>query len=170
MKKTENSRVLLHAFSTFQAGGPQLRFVDLANTFGSEFKHLIVAMDGRFDAVERLHRGVDYQTIPLSVVRGGALANRVQFKTLLRMYRPDVLLSYNWGAVEWIAANLPQSVPQVHVEDGFRPDEARRQLPRRLWARRALFLASGVRVVVPSQLLQKAAEGWWVPPTRASLQ
>ncbi len=169
MPATDHQRVLLHAFSTFQAGGPQLRFVDLANAFGSEFKHLLVAMDGRFDAAERLAPGVNFKILSLAAARGGALANRGRCRALLDLHRPDMLLSYNWGAVEWIAANLPQRMPQVHIEDGFRPDEAMGQLRRRMWARRLLFLASGVRLLVPSQRLRDVAATWWVPSARLRL-
>ncbi|MDZ7903753.1 MAG: hypothetical protein U5L01_14985 [Rheinheimera sp.] len=38
-------KTILHAFSTFKLGGPQARFVALANHFGGEYRHIIVAMD-----------------------------------------------------------------------------------------------------------------------------
>ena len=40
------TRTLLHVFSTFTAGGPQIRFAALANHFGRAYRHIVVAMDG----------------------------------------------------------------------------------------------------------------------------
>lgn len=160
---------LLHAFSTFQLGGPQARFVELANAFGPMFRHTIVAMDNRFDAGERLNKSVDWAPLPLEIVKGGALANRGLFRQVLKRVQPDLLMSYNWGAIEWAAANLPRMCPQVHVEDGFGPEEAERQLPRRVWMRRALLGWARVPVVVASRQLERMALNTWrLPASRVS--
>ena len=123
-------RTLLHAFSTFELGGSQARFVQLANAFGPGYRHLIVAMDGRMMAGDRLGPSVNWQPMDIENRRGGALANRSAYRDALLDWQPDMLFSYNWGAIEWAAGNLPQRVPHVHVEDGFGPGEAQRQLPR----------------------------------------
>jgi glycosyltransferase involved in cell wall biosynthesis len=168
MKPTPRSpRLLLHAFSTFALGGPQARFVQLANAFGPQYRHLVMAMDGCFDAGARLGPEVDWQALSLDVVKGGALANRGVFRAALRRHRPDLLLSYNWGAIEWAAANIPRLCPQVHVEDGFGSEEAQQQLPRRVLMRRVLLGMHRVPVLVPSQRLQTlAVEVWKLPPQR----
>lgn len=158
------ARVLLHAFSTFKLGGPQARFVQLAHALGPDYRHLIVAMDNCFDAGERLDPAVRWEPMRLDVVKGGALANRGAFRALLQHLRPDLLLSYNWGAIEWAAANLPRVVPHVHVEDGFGPEEASRQLPRRVWMRRVLLGWNRVSVVVASRNLERMATGVWKLP------
>ena len=81
--------------------------------------------------------------------------------------QPDLLMSYNWGAIEWAAANLPQVCHQVHVEDGFGPEEAARQLPRRVWMRRALLGWARVPVVVISRQLERIAlQEWRLPEHR----
>lgn len=157
-------RLLLHAFSTFKLGGPQARFVQLANALGSEYRHIVMAMDNCFDAGERLNAGVVWETLPLEVHKGGALANRSGFREVLRRMRPDLLLSYNWGAIEWAAANFPRLCPQVHVEDGFGPEEAGVQLPRRVWMRRLLLGLNRVPVVVASRNLEQIAKDIWKLP------
>ena len=49
----------------------------------------------------------------------------------LRAIRPDALLTYNWGSVEWLmSARLSGCRPVVHHEDGFGPVEPERRLPR----------------------------------------
>ncbi len=157
-------RVLLHAFSTFQLGGPQARFVQLANALGPAYEHHVVAMDNRFDAGERLLAEVRWQPVQMNVKKGGLLANRGECRRQIQRLRPDLLLSYNWGAIEWAAANLPRLVPQVHVEDGFGPEEARQQLPRRVWTRRVLLGLGQVPLVVASRRLEAIATDIWKLP------
>jgi len=157
--------VLLHAFSTFKLGGPQARFVQLANAFGARYRHLVMAMDGNYEAGERLEGKVDWQSLRLPVKRGGMLANRPAFRAELRARKPTLLVTYNWGAIEWAAANLPRVVPHVHAEDGFGPDEATRQLPRRVWTRRILLGWAGVPVVVASRNLERIALNIWKLPS-----
>ena len=160
--------LLLHAFSTFKLGGPQARFVQLANAFGPAFRHLVVAMDGCFEAGERLDSAVDWKPLPLKIVKGGALANRNAFEQVLRQRRPDLLLTYNWGAIEWLAANhWPHFIPHVHVEDGFGPEEAQSLLPRRVWMRRWLVGLRRIPTIVASRYLEAIArQHWWVPENR----
>jgi glycosyltransferase involved in cell wall biosynthesis len=80
----------------------------------------------------------------------------------LRSSRPDLLLTYNWGAIEWALANrLSRRIPHLHLEDGFGPDEANGvQLRRRIWGRR-LALGSDTRIVVPSETLRAIAQSRW---------
>lgn len=162
-------RVLLHAFSTFTLGGPQARFVQLANALGPAYHHVVMAMDNCFDAGAGLAPEVLWEPMPVPVVKGGALANRRAFRAILRRVQPDLLLSYNWGAIEWAAANCPRVCPQVHVEDGFGPDEAQGQLPRRVWTRRLLLGLNGLPVVVASRNLERLARSSWkIPAQRVS--
>ena len=160
----KRQRHLLHAFSTFQLGGPQARFVQLANSLGPTYRHTIVAMDNCFDASTRLAQHVLWESLELPVKKGSAVANRRCFRALLCERRPDLLVSYNWGAIEWAAANLPRVCPQVHVEDGFGPEEATRRLKRRSWARRVLLGWGQVQVVVASRTLEHVALREWGLP------
>lgn len=159
-------RTLLHAFSTFELGGSQARFVQLANALGPAYQHLIVAMDGKLMAGERLGPSVNWQVMDIENRRGGALANRASYREALQAWQPDLVFSYNWGAIEWAAGNLPRRVPHVHVEDGFGPGEAVRQFPRRVWGRRAILGLGHATVVVPSRRLAEHAQSWWVPSKR----
>lgn len=158
--------VILHAFSSFSLGGAQSRFVTLANAWGSRYRHVIVAMDGNYQAGERLLPEVPWRALPVAVAKGGGLANRASFRDVLRSLRPQRVFSYNWGAIEWMVANVPRIAPHVHVEDGFGPDEAQGQWARRRWARRLFFAISDSRLVVPSRTLLAAGRDWWVSPAR----
>jgi len=158
-------RTLLHAFSTFRVGGPQVRFCGLANGLLSRYRHVIFAMDGRYDCRERLRSGLDVEIADVLAKKPDTFGNRRRFRKYLREHRPDVLVSYNWGSLEWAMADWPRLVPHVHVEDGFGPEEADRQLSRRVWTRR--FLLADSSVVVPSRTLERIAlDVWKLSPRR----
>src|SRR5438045_2645166 len=117
--------LLLHVFSTFCNGGPQLRIVTIANHLGLAYRHAIIAMDGNTECRERLDRAlaVEFPQNPLR--KGETLKNVKRIRRLLRTLRPDLLLTYNWGAIEWAIANrLRPLVPHIHLEAGFGKDEA----------------------------------------------
>ncbi len=162
-------RVLLHVFSSFAVGGPQVRFARLARLLGDRYRHLIVAMDGAHGARTLLDAGVDYRIHELGLDQAAGLANLPALRAKLKALSPDLLVTYNWGAIEWGLANRPPPLapfrPQVHIEDGFGPEEAHRQLRRRVLARR-LVLARAT-VVLPSRTLYRiAAEVWRLDPAR----
>ena len=69
------------------------------------------------------------------------------------------MLTYNWGAIETVAAARRLQLPLVHHEDGFGPEEAERRLLRRSLMRR--WLLRGVPVVVPSTVLAGIAQSEW---------
>jgi glycosyltransferase involved in cell wall biosynthesis len=154
--------LILQVFYTFDAGGAQVRFVQLANHFKNRYAHIVVAMDGRFGAAEKFipDADVSLRTIPSS--KGRMFANRTPFRRVLSEINPDLLVTHNWGTMEWALADIPRLVPHLHIEDGFGPDEAKSQLPRRVWTRR-LALRNSV-VVLPSRNLHRIARQIWRLP------
>jgi len=150
---------ILHVFSTFAVGGPQRRFVQLAHHFGSRFRNLVRPMDGRTDAAALLDESASTEVQPLGFERGNPLRNIKNARRVLAAVRPDLLVTYNWGATEWGAANHPRLARHIHIEDGFGPEEADRQLLRRTLFRRLVLSQS--TVVVPSQTLKRIALGAW---------
>ncbi len=157
--------LLLHVFSTFATGGPQVRFATIVNHFGPRWRHAVVAMDGNLGCRERLDTALDVAFPALPLVKGNLRANVRTMRAALREMRPATLITSNWGTIEWAVANRLPLVRHVHVEDGFGPEERTAQLPRRVWMRR-LFLA-GRTVVVPSlTLLRIATETWTLNPAR----
>ena len=99
--------------------------------------------------------------------KDGARVRRGELRRVLAGLRPDLMITYNWGAMEAIqAVALRRFAPILHAQDGFGPDEARTQLRRRLWARR-VFLRFCEAAVVPSRNLERIAhEDWWLPMRR----
>jgi glycosyltransferase involved in cell wall biosynthesis len=154
-------KLLLHVFSTFAVGGPQLRFAALAAAFGARYRHIVIAMDGDHACATRLAEGLDVRRQSIEVVKGavGTLGNVRRFRRRLREIAPDVLVTYNWGALEWALANIPRLVCHIHVEDGFGPEERAGQLPRRVLMRRLVLARS--TVIVPSRTLWRIATEVW---------
>ncbi len=160
---------LLHVFSTFAVGGPQTRFATIANRLGSKYRHLIASMSGVTEALELLAPDLEYQTVPVYNARRNILGNVLRFRKELRRLKPDMVVTYNWGALEWAIANrFGPRIPSIHVEDGFGPDEATARLRRRVWLRR-LGLGHKTSIIVPSHNLQRIATAEWrFPETRVT--
>ncbi len=155
-----NPPLCLHVFATFQAAGPQVRTVDLIRAFGGAYRHRILPMDGRAEAAGLLPGGVDAKVLE-PPPKAGSARTAWRLAGRLSELRPDLLLTYNFGAVDaLLAARWKGAPPAIHHEDGFGPDEAAGYKRRRVWLRR-LALPAAARVVVVSAGLEAAALGPW---------
>jgi glycosyltransferase involved in cell wall biosynthesis len=149
---------ILHVFPTFDVGGAQMRFVALAAAMDHRFEHIVIPIDGRRAAAALLPE--DANVAVEDGPAGGSLPSRLMaYRRRILARAPDVLVTYNWGAIEWALANALAGVPHIHIEDGFGPEETKRQIPRRVWARRLALRRS--TVVVPSLTLRALALGRW---------
>lgn len=153
---------LLHVFPSFEVGGPQIRFVQIANRFGRVYRHVVVVLDGVTDVMQRLAPDVDAQLLSLPARSGHLWSNVKIFRNVLARVRPDLLVTYNWGSIEWAIANLDGRFRHLHFEDGFGPEEAEKQVARRVFTRRLVLRRS--TVVVPSQTLYAVARDVWRLP------
>jgi L-malate glycosyltransferase len=160
---------LVHVFPTFGVGGAQVRFAALAKALAREFEHVVVSLDGAWGAERLVPSGVRLRPRPVGVRKGSvlSLANFRAFRNVLHDERPDLLVTYNWGAIEWaLADRLRPICPHLHVVDGFGPEEAQRQLRRRVWMRR-LALSGHAEVAVPSRELRALVlSSWRLDPAR----
>ena len=161
----ERPRTLLHVFPSFAVGGAQMRLVQLANQFGLQYRHRIIAMDGITGAFGLLAPGLDAEVVTVENHRGKAWQNVMHFLKHLRQLKPDLLVTSNWGTIEWAVANRYARIPHVHMEDGFGPGEAQRQFARRVWARRIL-LRKSITVVPSDSLYSIARNSWRLPESR----
>jgi glycosyltransferase involved in cell wall biosynthesis len=155
---------VLHVFPSFGIGGVPLRMVRVINHFGKRFRHTVIALDDDFAAADGfageteviLSSTRQQKAGTAHTVLGGALA--------LRRLRPDLLITYNWGAIEWAMANRLVSVSRhIHIEAGFSQREADSQIFRRVLFRR-WALARCALIVVPSRRLEDLARGVWRLP------
>src|ERR1700754_4708244 len=99
--------LLLHVFPTFQVGGSQKRFVALADHFGRDFRHAIIALDGQYDCLKELGPGLDVTCPPIAIRKGELRHNLRAFRGLVRSLKPSRLVTSNWGAIEAAMANWP---------------------------------------------------------------
>ena len=56
----------------------------------------------------------------------------MEFSPIAGDWRPDVLVTCNWGAIEFALANIVPLCRSLHVVDGFGPEERDSQIPRRV--------------------------------------
>lgn len=146
--------------------------MEIVTALAPDRLHHFVALDGKRTALSMLGEGVRHVVHEPAIRRTGglSLANLHGLRSLLRQVQPELLLTYNWGAIEAVLANRVRPLaPHVHFEDGFGPDEAAgRQRPRRVWTRR-IALSGVSRVVVPSHTLQRIAlDSWRLDPARVT--
>ena len=158
---------ILHLHSSFDLGGKEARAVRLMNAFGKRARHTIVSgVEGAYGARAAIAKGVACEVAqnppPLtgkpSVARYEAIARY--------MRRFDLVLTYNWGAVDGVMAArvFPKGAPPiVHHEDGFNADEANGLKRTRNYYRR-LALGAAHGLVVPSERLEQIALTAWKQP------
>lgn len=158
---------LVHIFPSFAPGGVPLRIVNLINLFGSAYRHTIVPLDNAAGAIDSLVPDRDAVVAAAPPKTRNLVASVATIRRALMHLRPDILLTYNWGATEWALTNtLFGFAPHIHFESGFGPEEAERQLTRRVLFRR-LALRGATRLVVPSRtLVDIATRAWKLPPDK----
>ncbi len=144
---------VFHAFSTFGGGGPQFRMAAIVNRLGRAFRHTLMAMDGNLAACDRFDPQASIATVPPPQKTHFAAP---AIRDLIRRADPDLVITYNWGAIDALAGALLAGVPVIHHEHGFGADEAQRLKARRVLARRAL-LPLAFRTIVPSLTLREIA-------------
>ncbi|MGB7655531.1 MAG: glycosyltransferase family 4 protein [Novosphingobium sp.] len=159
----------LHLHSSFAPGGKELRAARLMNAFGSGIEHVLVSgVPGDLGAAV----AIEPQTRVAYPDDFPALSGRPTPLRLLRIARAmrgfDLILSYNWGAMDAVAAHRLYArvlglAPLIHHEDGFNQDETAQLDPRRNLFRR-MALRGAATLVVPSLRLERIALGEWKVP------
>lgn len=151
----------MHVFPAFELGGAQARTAAWMNALGAEFRHTVISINGRLDCRSRIDPSLDV-TFPAAPGTGMSLLPRLAaYRLFIRQTAPDVLLTNNWGSIEWtLAGRLAGGCRLLHVESGFSSDEASSDYRRRALIRR-LVLGGRAATVVPSHtLLRRAVSGW----------
>ena len=156
--------LILHIFPSFGIGGAQMRFVTLATHFGRNYRHAVVSMSGDQQANGLLPPDLEVTYPAISGRKGETIANVRHFRRVLRALAPDVLVTHNWGSIEWAMANAVPIVRHIHIEDGFGREEQDCQITRRVLTRR-IFLRQST-VVLPSRCLHRIATDVWRLPRR----
>jgi L-malate glycosyltransferase len=144
--------------------------VRLMNVFGDAAEHVILsAMPDALGARDAIDPAI-------RVSFPGEAAPPLYGKPSLTRYRNlseymrgfDLVLTYNWGAMDAVAARRCQPAGQprlIHHEDGFNISESERLNTKRNLFRR-LMLPTAERLVVPSQRLEHIAYNVWKQPEK----
>lgn len=138
-----------------------MRVANWMNERGDRYRHSIISLNGAATCRSRVSADIAVEFCPAPAASRNPLASVLGAWRVIGRTRPDVLLTYNWGAMDWALAHTLRPVCRhVHVEDGFGPDEAEKQFARRIFFRR-LALKGAHRIVVPSVTLQEIATRQW---------
>ncbi len=152
---------ILHVFPSFGVGGAQIRTTQIVNGLGPEFHHSIIALDGDYACASKFADDASVRVVRFSHHSNFFPGRLMEIAQFLKQQSPSALVTYNWGAIEWGMANAVSTrYRHIHCEDGFGPDEAHKQLFRRVVARRFTLKAS-YNLVVPSRSLAEIAETVW---------
>ncbi|MEM7203890.1 MAG: glycosyltransferase [Planctomycetota bacterium] len=155
----------LHIFATFDPGGQQVRTAQIWSRMPRHYRHTVVAMDGNTGTTELLAPDVRIELLSPPKDRG--LRGVARWAAdLIKQQRADLLLTYNWGAIEsLLGAWWRRERAVVHHEEGFGPEEAVDLLPRRNLFRR-LVLRRVRTLIVPSRTLERIAHDVWRQPAK----
>jgi glycosyltransferase involved in cell wall biosynthesis len=159
---------ILHCHSTFAAGGKELRAVRLMNAFGDRATHTILSgVPDALGARDAIDAGI---AVSFPGNDAPPLAGPWSLRRYRRMARYmrgfDLVLTYNWGAMDAVAARrhyFQGCPPLIHHEDGFNADEAEKLNWKRNLFRR-LMLPAARALVVPSARLEGIARTVWKQP------
>src|SRR4051812_22499464 len=95
----------LHVIPSFGIGGVPLRMARIITDLGAEFRHHVIALDGVADAQTALGRGICCSVATPPPQNRNILSRLLVMRATLRQLRADLLVTYNWGAIEWAMAN-----------------------------------------------------------------
>jgi glycosyltransferase involved in cell wall biosynthesis len=131
---------------------------------GPEFRHHVIALDGVADAQTSIGQGICCSVAAPTPQNRNLLSRLFTVRSTLRQVQANLLVTYNWGAIEWAMANrLFVRLPHIHHEAGFGKEEAEQQLVRRIRLRRSA-LRCAQQIVVPSRTLERIARDVWQLP------
>lgn len=164
----ERPRVL-HCHSSFDPGGKELRCVQLINAFGRNLRHAIVSgMPDSLGAAKSIAHGIAVDFPKEFPKLQGRPTPRRLMKIAQALKPYDLVLTYNWGAIDVVMAHTLFSdalglPPLIHHEDGFNEDETHKRKWTRNWYRR-IALGKAAGLVVPSEQLEGIALTEWQQP------
>jgi sugar transferase (PEP-CTERM/EpsH1 system associated) len=157
---------VLHVISYMGRGGAEMGILKLIAGLGDGFEHRICTTRG-YDA--------DFVRSSFSEKKMYVAGNsdlKLQFPLfrlarIMRQYRPHIVHTRNWGAIEAVAAAKLAGVPVViHSEHGYEVDMfAGLPMRRRLFRRAAYALADSI-FAVTRELRDFHARQAWIRPER----
>jgi sugar transferase (PEP-CTERM/EpsH1 system associated) len=161
---------ILHILNRLDRGGTELVILKLIRGLSEgPFEHRLASL-----------RGMDPQleSVPLpggKLLSAGGKKSGFQFPlfrlvSLMRAYRPHIVHSRNWGAIEAIpAARLARIPVAIHSEHGYELDMLAGLPKRRRVFRRAAYEMADSVIAVTRELRDYHARQAWVSPERIQI-
>lgn len=149
---------IFSVFPNFDIGGAQRRYATLANIWGEKYRHVIYSIGGNKEASQLFLPSVNHLIIT-PALENGAYDYRTRIEFITKRIKPDVILTANWGSIDWVRAAAGSGIRHIHTEDGFGTEEATRRFLRRNFYRR--FALRKAQIVVPSHCLMEIAQAEW---------
>lgn len=152
---------ILHIFPSFEVGGSQRRLVGYINRSAAPFDHYIYAMDDCYSAGQAIN-GFKKAPFPAKAIPKNDMRKAIKTcRKLMNQMKPDLIVTYNWGSIEWNLANLSEKIcPTVHIQDGFAEDEQSEEKFLRRMMRGFSYRRASAVVVPSNQLREIAASSW----------
>ena len=156
---------IIHVFPSFGRGGVPIKICHSINYFGRRARHTIISTNNDFSAEDIIEDGLNVAIDKTHHDTKGSLLHFVKkHRSFLKKENADLLITYNWGAVEWALANsFGPIMPHIHVESGFGPDEATNTIRRRDLFRRAALRNINYLSVPSTTLIEIAKSKWKIP-------
>ncbi|MDD5173491.1 MAG: glycosyltransferase [Candidatus Omnitrophica bacterium] len=146
---------IMHILYSFDIGGLENNIVNLINRMDrGRFSHSICIFSDRMAALQKIEiKDVKVFIVKRKFANDPTLIFRLA--RLLRNEHPDIVGTYNWGAIEGIpAARLAGVKRVVHSEHGFDLEEIYRKKLRRIFVRRFL-LKKCDKIIAVSRLIKR---------------
>lgn len=158
---------ILHVFDGFRVGGTEMRTCSIMNNFSTRFRHIIVSNNGNLDASRHVGADIDVRYLHPKISSSFKPLTTLKICRELRNVHADVMIAYEWGAIDWVLANcIIHSCPTIMTVEGFEDSELFVQNKRRMLIRRLLY-GSCDRVAVCSKALYDIAiDKWKLQPPR----
>jgi sugar transferase (PEP-CTERM/EpsH1 system associated) len=158
---------VLHVIDRLDMGGTEYVILKvMAGLGGGEFEHRVCAARGYNESLPHLQKMQD------QIVVAGR--NESKFQLLLfhlagimREFRPHIVHSRNWGAIEAIPAARLAGVPiAIHSEHGYIPDMLAGLPARQRVIRRGAYAMADAVFCVTDELRNFHARQAWLAPER----
>src|SRR5438552_4160688 len=142
---------LLHVVPSFGLGGMEKVLCALITHTTPSYHHSILALDNNVQA----GRWLQDEKVRLLAFEKPAQRRKffVALARTLRTVRPDLLMTYNWGATDAIWLGRLAGIPHIiHSEHGFNVDEGRATLWQRDVVRLLVYHLAPKMIVVSHEL------------------
>jgi sugar transferase (PEP-CTERM/EpsH1 system associated) len=143
---------ILHLVDSLGKGGLENGMVNLLGRLDPmRFEHIVCAIRELGENAGRLPERV--RVVRLGQQAAGARLQTPAMVRVIREFRPQVVHSRNWGAIEGVfAGRWAGSCAVIHGEHGLTVEAAAREPRRRIWMRRLAYELAHRVVAVSGQL------------------